>query len=775
MPQEISKVQLLQEEYIKSESFTTKILNASLNGLYVYDVKLGKNIFINAEYTRLTGYTLYELQATDDEQFYALFHPEDRGRVSDHMQKIVSNNNDVQEIEYRFRTKSGRWIWCLSRDSIFARNKDGSVSQFIGTFFDITKLKIAEEKLQKSEKIYQELAGDLPNGAVFIVDKDMRYLLAEGQAISGAGMTPCKLEGKRICEALGPELASQYEPYYQSALKGKSFHWEHYSHGRHYATHGGPLHDDNGKIYAALAISYDITDRKRVEGELFEKEQRFRIMANGTPVMIWVHDAKGNIEFINTAYRHFFGVDLDQVHGQNWQPLVHPDNRKSYTDTFMGALNDQKPFHAEAWVKNANGEWRFIESYGLPRFSADGKFCGMVGSSPDITERKQAEENLRRLNEKLEQKVAQRTQMAKDRAKKLQKLVGELTVAEQKERQRIAKILHDNLQQLLVGARFNSEILCRSADEKHEKIAKNILDLINQSIQTSRTLTAELYPSVLQQGLSGALQWTARWMNENHGLTIDLQTNPDIDPKEENVTAFLYQSTRELLLNVIKHSGVLSARIEMTCDEKKKQLRVTVSDQGTGFNPNAALKNEGTGFGLFSIQERLEMMGGSIRIESSPGNGAALSLIIPFEPKVEIENEFIGEINKEIKNNNTEENKIRILVVDDHTVVRQGLTTLLSLHSDIEMVGDAGNGLEAVEKARELNPDVILMDISMPKMDGIQATRMICSEFPAVRIIGLSMHDLQDQADQMIKAGASAYCMKDGSIDELLSAIRRVD
>ncbi len=711
----------------------------------------------------------------DDAQFFELFHPEDRRRVSDHMQKIVFKNNDVQEIEYRFRTKSGRWIWCLSRDSIFARSKEGSVSQFIGTFFDITKLKIAEEKLKNSEKLYRELAGDLPNGAVFIVDKDMRYLLAEGQAISGAGKTPGDFEGKTIWEALDPELASQYEPYYQSALKGKSFHWEHYSHGRHYATHGGPLHDPNENIYAALAISYDITERKHAEKELLEKEQRFRIMADGTPVMIWVHDAKGNIEFINTAYRQFFGLDLEEVSGQIWQPLVHPDNRKSYTDTFMEALNDQKPFHAEAWVKNANGEWRFIESYGLPRFSADGKFCGMVGSSPDITERKQAEENLRRLNEKLEQKVAQRTQMAKERAKKLQKLVGELTYAEQNERQRIAKILHDHLQQMLVGARMNSEILCRNVDEKNKKIAKNVLDLISQSIQTSRTLTGELYPSVLQQGLSSALQWTARWMKENHGLSIDLQATPDIDPKEENVTAFLYQSIRELLLNVIKHSGVQSARIEMTCDEEQNQLRVTVSDQGTGFNPNAALENEGTGFGLFSIKERLELMGGSLRIESSPGNGAALSLIIPFEPKVEIENEFIREINKEIKNNKTEEDKIRILVVDDHTVVRQGLTTLLSLHSDIEMVGEAGDGQEAVEKARQLHPDVILMDISMPGMDGIQATRIIHSEFPAVRIIGLSMHDKQDQSDQIIQAGASAYCMKDGSTDELLSAIRRSD
>jgi PAS domain S-box-containing protein len=533
--------------------------------------------------------------------------------------------------------------------------------------------------------------------------------------------------------------------------------------------------DGTGAIVQSVGMLQDITERRQAEKELLEKEQRFRIMADGSPVMIWVHDAKGNIEFINMAYRDFFGVDLEQVRGHNWQPLVHPDHRESYTGAFMQALNDQKPFHAEAYVKTASGEWRWIESYGSPRLSADGKFCGMVGSSPDITDRKRAEENLRRLNEALEQKVAERTQVAKDRAKKLQTLVGELTLAEQKERQRIGKILHDNLQQLLVGARINSEILCRSVEKKHEKIAKTAFDLISQSIQTSRSLTAELYPAVLQQGLSASLQWTVRWMNENHGLTIDLQKDPDIEPKQEEVTAFLYQSTRELLLNVIKHSGVKSARLKMACDEEKKQLWITVSDNGAGFDPGAFLKNEGTGFGLFSIQERLQLMGGRIQIETSPGKGATLSLIVPLETQEEKKDEVTAEIKTEDKTPKTGKDKISILVVDDHPVVRQGILALLSHHPDIEMVGEADDGYQAVEKARQLNPDVILMDINMPGMDGIHATRIIRSELPCVRIIGLSMHDRQDQADQMIQAGASDYCSKDGSTDELLSAIRRSD
>ena len=115
---------------------------------------------------------------------------------------------------------------------------------------------------------------------------------------------------------------------------------------------------------------------------------------------------------------------------------------------------------------------------------------------------------------------------------------------------------------------------------------------------------------------------------------------------------------------------------------------------------------------------------------------------------------------------------LKVMLADDHAVMRQGLAMLLSNYDDIQVTGEASDGKEAIKLARELNPDVILMDISMPEMNGIEATRIINDELPHIRIIGLSMFDPADQAEEIRQAGAHQYLKKHGDKHELLSTIR---
>ena len=117
---------------------------------------------------------------------------------------------------------------------------------------------------------------------------------------------------------------------------------------------------------------------------------------------------------------------------------------------------------------------------------------------------------------------------------------------------------------------------------------------------------------------------------------------------------------------------------------------------------------------------------------------------------------------------------VRILVADDHKLVRTALTSLLSGVPEFEIVADAGDGHEAVQKAIALKPDIVLMDVSMPRLDGVRATRKIAQQLPGVRVIGVSMHDSEEMRQQMLSAGAAEFVTKGGDVAELIATIREV-
>ena len=123
-------------------SLMEKVLNSSLNGLYIYDLQEGVNIFINPQYTKITGYTLQDINSLSEPELFALFHPEDHASVLRHVEAINrSADGDILEIEYRFKTADGRWIWCLSWDTVIDRSNNGEALRFLGTFLDITHRK----------------------------------------------------------------------------------------------------------------------------------------------------------------------------------------------------------------------------------------------------------------------------------------------------------------------------------------------------------------------------------------------------------------------------------------------------------------------------------------------------------------------------------------------------------------------------------------------------------------------------------------------------------
>jgi DNA-binding NarL/FixJ family response regulator len=410
-------------------------------------------------------------------------------------------------------------------------------------------------------------------------------------------------------------------------------------------------------------------------------------------------------------------------------------------------------------------------------------------------QRKQAEEALRQARNQLEQKVKERTaelsrtveklldevsrrsaaeQALRERSDRLRVLASELTLAEHRERHRLALILHDGLQQLLVGANYQLGSLEHAREKVVQRTVTEVSRLISSSIEMSRSLTAELSPPILLAGgLGPALQWLACWMRDKQALDVELDVRDPIEKAPEDVSILLFQATRELLFNVVKHAGVKKAHVLIARGDG--EVRVTVSDEGTGFATRALAEGmSATGMGLFSVRERLGYLGGKMEIDSTPGRGSRITLRAPLRPT---EAETVPASQRKAEKEapapaGRAAGKTRVVLVDDHAVMRQGLAALLADEQDLEIVGEASDGQASVSLARAVRPDVMLMDINMPGMNGIEATRLIHAEMPEIRIIGLSMFDEAEQAAAMRQAGAQYYMSKSAPARSVVAAIR---
>jgi CheY-like chemotaxis protein len=411
----------------------------------------------------------------------------------------------------------------------------------------------------------------------------------------------------------------------------------------------------------------------------------------------------------------------------------------------------------------------------VPLLDAEGEVEFLVFALRDVTERKRTEDQLLSANLALQQQTRQ-----------LRHLASELTQTEERERRRLAQTLHDHLQQLLVGARFGVEVLRRRAQTGELVQAVGHVDeLLEEAIEASRSLTYELSPPILYEaGLIPALKWLARWTEEKHGLAVRLQAEDDTcDPESQETRVLLFQAVRELLFNVVKHAKVRTACLTVT-SRGDQSIQIVVADNGVGFDPQALKTADGSfgGYGLFSIRERLGLLGGRLEIHSAPGQGSRFTLLAPLRPPAGpgIESGPAGGSQTSEAQSATAEldqapdvsRKIRVLLADDHQVMRRGLARLLQEELDIEVVGEADDGRTAVELARQTLPDVIVMDVSMPRMNGIEATRILSTDLPDIRVIGLSMYGEADRAQAMRDAGAVAYLNKCDPSEDLIAAIR---
>jgi PAS domain S-box-containing protein len=557
---------------------------------------------------------------------------------------------------------------------------------------------------------------------------------------------------------------------------------------------GKGYYDENGRLVRVVGNNIDVTARKQAEEALREREQRLRLALDASGAGSWVRDTRtGRVDW-DDRLREMYGFTAgEQISFEAWLSRVHEEDRPQVLELWDRILQtNMDSFDCTFRVVRPDGTVSWIESLGQVHRDVHGQILQLNGLELDVTERRRAEEALQtRRDEERDRARQKQAEMAlrqshselQQRALQLRRLASDLTLAEHHAREELAKTLHDGLQQLLFSAAMALDrAVSSNSHADWAALLQRARSDMNEAMEAARTLSMNLFPPMLNiGGLPVALEWLAKRMQKQYGVVVNLTAAPEANPRTRDARILLFEAVRELLFNAVKHAHVdqVDVKLEVGRDDA---IHIQVSDEGIGFDPVVTLhhrQDEQVGLGLFSIEERLALFGGRLDIQSSPGKGARFRLTLEQSnlaagaPEERRDDggwrELLGFDSTAVTSK-----PLRILISDDHVVARAGLRELFSERPGLWVVGEAANGVEAISQAMVLRPDVIVMDASMPLMNGIVATREIRTALPHVQIVGLSTHDDEFIERSMREAGAEAYFSKNDGADRLLDYLLAV-
>jgi PAS domain S-box-containing protein len=686
------------------------------------------------------------------------------------------------------RRKDGRLIDVALTVSP-VRDANGTIIAASKIIRDITERKQANRTIAEAQSLVSLIVASSDDA---ILSKDLNGTITSWNrgAERMFGYTAEEMIGSSILRIIPPDRHSEEAAILSKLRRGERV--DHYEtvrrkkDGRLFdiSITVSPLADEGGNVIGASKIARDISEQKRAQWALHESEERWRVTLESIGDAVVATDASAEVTFANQVAAGIMGRPIEDILGRplaDVLKIVNEETRHAVESPVDWVIREGLVVGLanHTVVLRPDGTEVPIDDSAAPIRDRDGRLIGVVLVFRDISERKQTEVHLQRWNAELEVRVRERTAELVNSQERLRALASQLNLTERRERRRLAGDLHDYLAQLLALIRIKlGQVLQRLPDHLSDGRASLTVidDLLQQCLQYARTLMAQLSPSVLQDlGLIPAIHWLAEQMAQQ-GLKVEVNVLTEETPSfSEHQADLLFQALRELLTNVVKHAGVPTASVTIHKQDRDTWL-LTVSDCGIGFDINAVhYQPSGEHFGLFSIQERMEAMSGWCRIDSAVGQGTTVELGLAAMPSDAKPRPHVLRTARRMPEpmRLTEPSRWRVLLVDDHAMVRQGLRSILETYPDLEVVAEASDGEGAVESAITHEPDVVVMDINLPRLNGIDATRRIKKEAPNTVVIGLSVHYSSQTHAAVIEAGASAVLSKEQATEDLYRTITR--
>lgn len=586
---------------------------------------------VSEGFTRQLGYTLDEMATGGGWQL--LVHPEDLPKAEEQMVRLLEGEKIHGEL--RLVTRNGRVFWA-EYEMRPVLNETGRVVHLYSAQRDISKRRQIQDELRLKEAQLALITDTTPVMMTYC-NLEQKFLYVNRAYATFLGHAPEGIVGKSVREVLGEREYKVILPNIEKVLRGETVEFEESipDEGkgvRFVRSTYVPARDANGQIQGWIASINDLTERRRTIQALDSTQEKYRrmfeTMNEAVLVLKALYDESGNtVDFIyldmNPAYEPIMGAKRSERVGHRASEFY---TQVPFLDVFGRVAATRTPVFFETFQP-------YIQKYvQISAFSSEPDTITAIFS--DITERKRAEQTLQEAHHQLEARVQERTRELARLSENRQQLLQQLVTAQEEERRRIARELHDQLGQLLTALGVGLKLLGTDGRDNAtfgERVSQ-LTALTNQTSETVQSLAYELRPIALDDlGLKTTLEnyleeWSVRHRIQVHFEFLGAQT-PRLD---SNIEIAIYRIVQEALTNVLRHAA--AKHISVVIERSRERLVTIIEDDGHGFavDRDTTTTHRRESFGLMNMRERAEMLGGTFEIESVPNEGTTLFVRIPL-------------------------------------------------------------------------------------------------------------------------------------------------
>ncbi len=578
----------------------------------------GEIVYANPATERITGFSPEEFAALDP---FGLIHPEDRPRCEEAFARLRNTPGLSLELEHRFRHKDGSWRWVEGTfEGLF---DDPEVGGIVATVREVTGRKCAEEALKESEERFRLIVEGAKDYAILTTDPDGRIESWSPGAEAVFGWTAEEALGRPSAMTFVPEDREAGKPEEELVIARREgsvpdVRWHLRKDGSRVFIEGWTraLRQGDGEeeLRGFLKIGQDVTERMRTDEALRASEERYRaLVENVGDHAIFMLDAKGFVSEWTGGAERVLGYAEEEVVGHPYSTFYPPEEAQSgEPEREFSEAAEEGRAEREGWRVKKGGERIWVEEIVTAVRDDEGDLAGFAKISRDLTERRELEVERERL-----------------RSREL------FARAEAAERERISRELHDRVAHSMGVAHQALELHAALAEAAPER-AREKLDLARvttrRALDQTRALSAELkrlQEEELEDGMEPALRAVAETAVPD-GVEVGVSVSGDEARLPKPVGVQVYLIVREAVRNAVKHSGC--SRIGMRLEVEDAEAVGVVEDDGEGFDREAVEEaSPSWGMGLSSMRERAEMLGGTLRVDSSPGKGTRVEVRVPLD------------------------------------------------------------------------------------------------------------------------------------------------